>query len=149
MCEICGLGEHPVAWNRNILHLVAAHFFPFAGPIATDIDNNVDAHLRQRFVTSLVWLRPAKKPRCHFTEIANAIDFSLLAILANAVKVKKRCGAAGLVRLLFATTHRDRQQQREGEHSESAEADVHRESSYRTENKRLHLNLKLHGAKVG
>jgi hypothetical protein len=90
---------------------VAAHLFPLAfGPVAARIDDNVDPHLGQRLVTSLIWLRPAKKPRCYFSEIANAVDSPLLAVLPYALKMRVGCGATGLEWQLFTTTHRDRQQ---------------------------------------
>src|SRR5260370_22190814 len=131
-CEEFVLRERTVPRNGNILHSVAAHLFPLAlGPVATRIDDNVNPHLRQRLVTSLIWLRPTKEPRCYFTEIANAIDSPLLAGLACAVKMRMRYGACWLVGPLFATTYHDRHQQRDGERLETAKPENHRESSRR------------------
>src|SRR5260221_4478171 len=119
------LRKRTVPWNCDILHSVAAHLFPLAvGPIATGIDDNVDSHLCQGWVSSLVWLRPAEEPRCYFSEIANAIDSPLLTGLASAVKMRIRCGATGLAGPLFATTHRDRQQKSEGEPCQTTKTDA-------------------------
>jgi len=73
----------------------------------------------------MVWLPAAKKPWCYFTEIANALDFPFLP--ENARRMQLRRGAAAFVLRIFAATHRDSQQQRDGERSRAAKHFGHRE----------------------
>src|SRR5713101_650434 len=118
------LRERTVPRNCNVPHSEAAHLFTLAvGPVAPCVHHNLDSHFRQRLESLMVWLPAAKKPWRHFTEIANALDFPLLP--ERAYRMQLRCGAAAFVLRLFAATHRDNQQQHEGEQAETTKCPDH------------------------